>query len=307
MSNYWSGTAPFGDWFDDATWSNNVLPRLANLAGAAKLLGFAGVAFDSELYAGAGAAGSWNWNYPGNTHSEAAVRSQARQRGAQLMSALVGAYPDVDIIAIHMVLPEGWSELVQQEINGISNAYQDDGEDRLLGRHDERLRLRPHPPDGPRVQQDLAPVPGDMGHGVHLRPQSDVGDVQPTPLELGLRVAPHRLGSVRLDRLGPGLVRRGPLPRRWRPSSPRSASGAPAVRSPTSRTRAELASTTGPYIPGMQAAAAPGTVDTHPPTGTVTHTTRSGAIVNVSGSATDNFAVRDVRWSTPTGATGRRP
>ena len=48
----------------------------------------------------------------------------------------------------------------------------------------------------------------------------------------------------------------------------------------------------------------PGTVDTSPPTGTVTTTTRSGASVNVSGSATDNFAVRAVRWRTPSGATG---
>ena len=79
MSNYWNGTAPFGDWFDDATWSNTVLPQAANLAGAAKLLGFAGVAFDQELYPGkSGTAGTWDWNFAGNTQTESAVRAQVK-------------------------------------------------------------------------------------------------------------------------------------------------------------------------------------------------------------------------------------
>ncbi len=125
MSNYWNGTAAFGDWFDDATWSNTVLPQAANLAGAARLLGFAGVAFDGELYPGkSGTAGTWDWNYPGNTHSESAVRAQVKLRGAQLMNALVGAFPGIDIVTIHPLLPEGWAELVQQVINGVPNAYQ---------------------------------------------------------------------------------------------------------------------------------------------------------------------------------------
>jgi hypothetical protein len=60
----------------------------------------------------------------------------------------------------------------------------------------------------------------------------------------------------------------------------------------------------GPYVPGMQAAAVPGTVDGEAPRGTAGAPVRTGGQVTVSGSATDNFAVRDVRWSTPAGATG---
>src|SRR6185437_9807306 len=83
MSNYYNSTTPFGDWFDDATWSNTVLPQAANLAGAAKLLGFAGVAFDEEQYRSkAGTNGTWAWNFAGNTHTEVAVRAQAKARGA---------------------------------------------------------------------------------------------------------------------------------------------------------------------------------------------------------------------------------
>ena len=53
----------------------------------------------------------------------------------------------------------------------------------------------------------------------------------------------------------------------------------------------------------MQAAATPGTVDTQPPSATVA-TQPSGASVVFSGSATDNFAVRAVRWRTTSGASG---
>ena len=59
-----------------------------------------------------------------------------------------------------------------------------------------------------------------------------------------------------------------------------------------------------PYVPGMQAAATPGTVDTQPPSATLGIPARTGASVVFSGSATDNFAVRDVRWRTPSGASG---
>jgi hypothetical protein len=59
-----------------------------------------------------------------------------------------------------------------------------------------------------------------------------------------------------------------------------------------------------PYVPGLQAAATPGIVDTQPPAATVGVVSRNGATVTLSGSATDNFALRAVRWRTATGASG---
>ena len=209
MTNYFSGTAPFGDWFDNSTWSSKVLPAAGNLAAAAKLLGFAGVAFDSELYAGAGAPGSWNWNYPGNTHSEAAVRSQARLRGAQLMSALVGAYPNIDLIAFHMELPEGWSELVQQQINGISNAYQDevtlefwDGMTSVSGYGPVRLMDHVY-----NKTSHLFQSTWDTAFTYDLNRMSAMFSRRLS--NWAYASSAHRLGPVRVDRFGAGPVRRG--------------------------------------------------------------------------------------------------
>jgi hypothetical protein len=42
---------PFADWFDDRSWRRDVLPRVNELAAAARQLGFAGLARDQELYA----------------------------------------------------------------------------------------------------------------------------------------------------------------------------------------------------------------------------------------------------------------
>lgn len=306
MSNYWSGTAPFGDWFDDTTWSNTVLPQAANLAGAAKLLGFAGVAFDQELYPGSsGSAGSWEWNYPGNTHSEAAVRAKAKQRGAQLMSALVGAYPGVDILTIHFMLPEGWSELVQQEINGVTNAYQSmvqidfwDGMTSVNGYGPVRMMDHVY-----NKTSHLFQATWDTAFTYDLNRMSAM---------FSRRLSNWAYASTRIDW--------GPFA--WIDSGPTSFD---AARSP-SEVAAQLAAFRkwgtggafanfayagllggfdyGPYVAGMQAAAAPGTVDTQAPSATADPPARSGTNVTISGTATDNFAVRDVRWSTPGGASG---
>ena len=125
LSNYYNIATPLRDWFDDAGWSNGVLPKVRDLAAAARLLGFAGIAFDQELYPQQGGAetATWDWNYPGNTHSEAAVRAKARQRGRELMSAIVTAFPGAELMSYDVQLPESWAELVQREVNGADNAY----------------------------------------------------------------------------------------------------------------------------------------------------------------------------------------
>ena len=126
MSNYYNAQTPLSEWFDDNAWGTSVLPNIRNLAAGARALGFAGIAFDEELYGSAKSPqGTWDWNYPGNTHSEGDVRFAARIRGAQFMQAIVDGFPNVDIISIHPLFPEGWSELVQQVINGVPNAFKD--------------------------------------------------------------------------------------------------------------------------------------------------------------------------------------
>jgi hypothetical protein len=306
MSNYWNGTAPFGDWFDDATWSNTVLPQAANLAGAAKLLGFAGVAFDQELYPGkSGTAGTWKWNYPGNTHSEAAVRAQAKTRGAQLMSALVGAYPGVDIVDIHPLMPEGWSALVQQEINGTANAYAD-----LVGIN---------------FWDGMTSVPGYGPIRFMDHTYNKTSHLYKATWDTAYTYDMNRMSAMfsrRLSNWAYASSRIGWGPFTWINAGPRDFEAA----RPPAEVAAQLAAarkwgTNGafanyayggintsfdytPYVAGMQAAATPGTVDAQPPVGTIGARTRSGSNVVISGSATDNFAVRAVRWRTASGATG---
>lgn len=48
--NYWNTRTPLVEWFDEDGWANSVVPKCRDIAGAAKVLGFAGLAFDLELY-----------------------------------------------------------------------------------------------------------------------------------------------------------------------------------------------------------------------------------------------------------------
>jgi len=125
--NYYNTQTPLAEWFDDAGWNNTVLPQVHNLAAAAHLLGFAGLAFDEELYPQNGAVhtASWSYHYPGATHSEADVRAEVRLRGQQLMSDILSAFPDVAIVAYYNYFPGTWSATVERIENGIQNANED--------------------------------------------------------------------------------------------------------------------------------------------------------------------------------------
>lgn len=126
LVNYYNRATPLYDWFDDEGWSTKVVPAIADLAGAARTLGFRGLAFDGELYPqdGGHTTATWEWNYPGNTHSEAEVRAMVRRRGKQLMQAIVGEFPGVEIVDYYDThFPESWGELVQQEVNGTAHAF----------------------------------------------------------------------------------------------------------------------------------------------------------------------------------------
>lgn len=63
----------------------------------------------------------------------------------------------------------------------------------------------------------------------------------------------------------------------------------------------------GPYANALRDAATPAIVDTEPPVVTVTSVGRSGPSVDVTGFATDNLGIREVRWSTPDDLGERSP
>ena len=107
---------PLVEWFDDAGWANLALPKIHDVAGAARLLGFAGIGFDSEVYPG---GGRWDWNFPGNTKPEDVTRAAARTRGEQTMKAIVDAFPNVEIFAYGAKFPDTWDATVQAAYKGV--------------------------------------------------------------------------------------------------------------------------------------------------------------------------------------------
>lgn len=126
--NYYNARTPFEDWFDDRAWSREVLPAVRDVAAAARSLGFTGVAIDQELYPQKGGAetASWSWRYRGNRQGEAATRSKVKQRGRQLMQAMVGGYPGLELVAYDTQLPQNWQEKVQAEVNDLPDVFAGD-------------------------------------------------------------------------------------------------------------------------------------------------------------------------------------
>lgn len=83
--------SPFGSWFDDAHFTNTVLPQLRAMAGTIKRYALDGTIFDMEEYPGAGGTTSWLWDWTAHGQTEAATRAKAEQRGREIMVAL-GTY-----------------------------------------------------------------------------------------------------------------------------------------------------------------------------------------------------------------------
>jgi hypothetical protein len=306
MGNYWNWKTPWAEWFDDAAWTNTVLPNMKNLAAGAKALGFAGLAFDEELYGtSAGPPGDWNWDYPTNTHSEADVRAQVKARGAQMMQVIASGFPHAEIVVIGWRLPEGWEEQVQQVVNHIPNA------------------------NATRVDIDfwdgMTSVPGYgrirfMDSSFNKTPH-----LPRTNWDIALTYNTNRLFSMfsrRLSNWSYASNRIEVSTFAWICDGPRTGFDDP--RSPAQVT-AQLGAFrrwgTGdsfanyassglygfdytPYVPALQAAAEPGIVDAQPPALTVGATGRIGDIELVSGSATDNMGIHAVRWTTDAGRSG---
>lgn len=120
LVNAQNNATPLLDWFDDRGWSQRVLPAIRDAAAVARLLEFDGVAFDQELYGRGEGAQNWPWDYPGNRRGEAQVRAQVKQRGHEVMRAVLDVFPGVDLLTYAYAFPGDWKSAVQEEQNAIS-------------------------------------------------------------------------------------------------------------------------------------------------------------------------------------------
>lgn len=125
LGNSDNPATPLKEWFDDAGWADVVVPVVRNLALAARQLGFTGLAFDQELYPQTGgvSTASWSAGYPGGTRPLDEVRSKVKARGSQLMAAILEGFPAVNLLAYATKFPGSWEEVVQQEVNDIPDPF----------------------------------------------------------------------------------------------------------------------------------------------------------------------------------------
>lgn len=309
LGNYYDSRTPLAEWFDDSKWSNTVVPKMKEFAGAARALGFAGIAFDEEPYPGSsGQEATWEWQYQGNTHSEAQVRAMVRNRGEQLMRAIVGASPGVNILDYWTYFPESWEELVREKINNIPDA--------------EANKVQVNFWDGMTSVEGYGSVTfldAIFYKTVHLGGASwDTAlqyDANRTLAYLSRHLSNWAYASTRIAVTPFAWIDAGPNP------------GFEAARPPADVERQLSAFRRwgmgglfanyayadprkfdySPYVPALLAAAAPGVVDSSAPAIAMGSVVRSGPWAILTGSARDDMGVRSVRWSTATGDRGAAP
>jgi hypothetical protein len=297
LGNYYNKATPLEEWFNDSAWSTQFLPQLGNLAGAAHMLGFAGLAFDEELYSGA----TWSWDSPTNTHSEAEVRAKVTARGAQMMSTIVAAFPDVDVIDYGTYFPDSWNALVEQQVNHLNggsgvqiNFWE--GLTSVAGygpiRFMDATFYKATQLSG--ATWDTAAMYNINGSMAYLSRNLTNWDYASSRIDISpfawIDGDVQNEGSFTAPRPPAYVATQLAAFRRW------GMGGAFAIYSYAPLGTFDYT----PYIPAMQAAAVPGTVDDTPPGITITATRRTGSTIIMTGTATDNMAIRDVRWQTPT-------
>jgi hypothetical protein len=310
--NYFNERTPFVDWFDDEGWSQKVLPKVRDLAAAARSMGFSGLAIDQELYPqrrGATTA-SWLVRYPGNAHPEKAVRSAVEERGRELMKTMVHAFPGLELLAYDTRIPESWSERVQADVNDVPNAWA----------QDVRIDLW----SGLSSAQGYSAI--RWFDSIFYKTFHIGGASWDTALEynanriyslLSRRFANWSYASSRLHLAPFSWVNAGKRPferardpdyvaqqldafRRW---------GAGGAFGNFSFGRLQYAEY-GPYDAALRQASTPARVDTHPPKLTLTDppgaTPRvsAGETMRLEGTASDDFAIRAVRWYDDRGRQG---
>ncbi len=307
LSSSSGNTTPVADWFDDSGWDHKVLPEVRDIAAAAHRLGFAGLALDQEIYEPSTA--TWSWKYPGSDHSESQVRDEVRMRGRQLMETMLGAFPGIKLVAYDTKVPGAWESYVQQQVNGNQDAYSDgvgldmwDGMTAVRGygtiRWLEAIFYKSTQVDGESWDDALR------------------YDARAVYSELSQRFSNWDYASSRLDVspfswIDPGsLASEAVRPpayvaeqlaafRRW------GTGGEFGNYSFRGLNRFDYT----PFEGALRSASAPGVVDSTPPTTTITSPTGAPAVVHsdhvdLAGTATDDYAVRVIRWRDGRGHSG---
>ncbi|MFP5317593.1 MAG: hypothetical protein ACLGI2_04790 [Acidimicrobiia bacterium] len=306
LVNYYNNATPLKDWFDDAGWSGTVLPKLGDVAGAARLLGFDGLAFDQELYGRPEGAQRWPWNYPGNSHTEAEVRAKARERGRQVMTQVLKAFPGVDLLTYHYNFAGDWNSIVQKRYNDLddfgANALFIDwysGLSSVEGYAAIRLiNTNFHKVKAPAATWDIA-MQYEANHLLSLFSRSfpnwsyAAGRVHPTPFSW-IDAGPSATSTYD-DAKPPAEVEvQLAAMRKW-------GTGGEFLNFSFQDIRSFDYS---PYVAGMQKASSPGEVDSTPPKLAVSTPTGGSSTVDLTGVVTDDMAVRSVSWSDDRGHSG---
>jgi hypothetical protein len=307
VADYERPVTPYGDWFDDGQWNSTVLPSIRAAAAMAKTEGFDGVTLDQEDYPGKGGKRhSWAVDYPGSSHPEGQVRDKVRERGREVMQAILQGFPDVIVNAYYWNFPGGWGELVKHEVGGLPP----ENASRLV--HLEFW-------DG------MTSVPGYRAvrfldstfyKGIHLSGTWDTAFQYNTNRLYATfsrrfsgwdyaasRVHVQPFAWVDHTHEEWPYVAREPkfveeqlsAYRRWTTDGEFFNF---VFNTPLSKYDYS------PYFTALRSASEPGPVDTTPPTLTVAPTSAGSPTVTLAGSATDNLAIRSVRWQTDRGHSG---
>ena len=122
LVNYWSPATPLNDWFDDSKWQNETIPHIRHLAAAARLLGVAGLVIIPNFTPAT--LGLRLGNGIIREHPpQSQVRAKVKERGKQVMQAILSVFPNVEIIAYNSYLPETGDEIVHTLVNQLSDTF----------------------------------------------------------------------------------------------------------------------------------------------------------------------------------------
>ncbi len=300
-------STPIANWFDDGTWSKTILPSVANAAASAHEMGFDGIAFDEELYphVNGSTSATWNWNFSGNTYSESQTRQEAQLRGQQLMQAIVGAFPGVDLSVYDANFPGTWWAHVAQVNSGVQNEYHND------------LNIN--------FWSGMTSVEGYGG--VWFDDESFYKTYNPAKTwSTALTYEEnsfYAMASQNFSNWGYASTRVFDTPSAWIDSdgtdtaytAPRPASfvaeqlqdfadwspgGEFVVYAHSGMNGFDYSS----YVSGMQAASQPSVVQSGPPALQVSSNQVNGDTASLSGTASDDYAIQAVTWTSSSGASG---
>jgi hypothetical protein len=312
LVNFYNTQTPLGEWFNNAEWDDVVLPAVSGLAGAARELGFDGIAMDGELYLQQGNAetASWSWDYPGNTHTEQAVRAEVTQRGRQMMTAILAAFPGVQIADYHASFPDTWDAYAEEQNGDGTDVYASNVD---INFWDGMTSVSGY--SAIRFYDEMFSKDTGVSGGTAQTWSSALGYEANSLFALLSRAFSN--WSYAADRvyLSPSAWIDGDETNQGSWTAPRDPSYVETQLQAfhnwgmggefADYAYAPLGSFDySPYVSAMQAAAEPTPVNDPAPVLTVSAVQIQGQTAIVSGTASDAYAVRVVRWAMPGGATG---